>query len=93
MVAVIIVAGHLRVDPAARARFLTEAANTARMARAASGCLDFYLSADPIEPDRVNVFERWSSRYTLGAFRGSGPSGLSAAEIRSADVREYDVAE
>jgi quinol monooxygenase YgiN len=93
MSGVIIVAGHLRVDPAMRASFLADAANTVRMARAATGCLDFHLSADPIEPDRVNVFELWSSKYTLGAFRGSGPSGLQAAQIRSAEVREYVVSE
>ncbi len=93
MMSVIIVAGHLRVDPAVRESFLTHAANIARMARAAPGCLDFHLAADPLEPDRVNVFERWSSGYTLAAFRGSGPSGLMADQIRSADVREYDVSE
>lgn len=87
----IIIAGHLRVDPAARAEFLASAVAIMRMARSATGCLDFSLSADPIEADWVNVFERWSSRYTLDAFRGSGPSQLQAAHILSADVHEYSV--
>jgi hypothetical protein len=30
-------------------------------ARRAAGCLDFVVAADPLEPDRVNVYGRWDS--------------------------------
>lgn len=60
-------------------------------ARKAPGCLDFSVSADLVEPDRVNVFERWESRAAVEAFRGSGPSGDRQAAIRAASVSEYDV--
>lgn len=89
--AMIIVAGHLRVDPVSRAEFLDNAVSIIRMGRSATGCMDFHLSADPIEADRINVFERWSSRNTLEAFRGSGPSRLQAQQILNADVVEYEV--
>jgi heme-degrading monooxygenase HmoA len=63
-----------------------------RQARAAPGCLDFVLSADLIEPGRVNIFERWESQAAVEAFRGSGPSDDQGEMVVSADVCEYDVA-
>jgi len=38
---------------------------------------DFVVSADPLEPDRVNVYEQWESDAELEAFRGEGPSHQS----------------
>lgn len=53
---------------------------------------DFHLSADPLQPDRINVFEQWASVDDVEAFRGSGPSGDQAAAIRSAVVHQHEVA-
>ena len=39
------------------------------MAQHAPGCLDFSQSPDPIETDRINIFERWESDEQLAAFR------------------------
>jgi hypothetical protein len=41
----------------------------------------------------VNIFERWSSREALEAFRGSGPSAEQQTAIRDASVVEYSVSE
>ena len=57
------------------------------------GCLDFALSADVLEPGRINVFERWESQAAVEAFRGSGPSDEQAEAIVSASVAEYDIAD
>ncbi len=46
-----------------------------------------------MEPDRINVFERWATAEALQRFRGSGPDEGQRAELRSADVREYAVGE
>ncbi|BBX70011.1 hypothetical protein MPSYJ_34720 [Mycolicibacterium psychrotolerans] len=51
----IIVAGHLMVDPADRQSYLTGCATVVRQARAAPGCLDFAISADLVDPGRINV--------------------------------------
>ncbi len=59
-------------------------------ARSAAGCLDFALSADTVEPDRVNVFERWESDATLMAFREGGPSP-DLPELRQAQVAKYRI--
>ena len=61
-----------------------------RLAREADECLDFVVSADPLEDDRVNVLERWTDRAALMAFRGEGPGDDLRSLIKSADVNEYE---
>jgi quinol monooxygenase YgiN len=87
----IVVAGHLIVDPAGRAGYLADCREVVRQARVAAGCLDFAISADLLDPGRINIFERWESRGAVEAFRGSGPSDDQSAAIVSASVAEYDV--
>ena len=89
----VIVAGHVVVDPQDRDGYLSGCIEVVRQARLAADCLDFSLSADLLEPGRVNIFERWESQDAVEAFRGSGPSFEQANMIRSASVAEYDVAD
>jgi quinol monooxygenase YgiN len=89
---VVIVAGHVVVDPEQRDDYLSACVEVVRQARRAPGCLDFVLSADLLEPGRVNILERWESQAAVEAFRGSGPSFEQANMIRAASVAEYDVA-
>lgn len=88
----IIVAGPIHVDAAERDGYLEACRDVIVAARAADGCLDFHLSADPIEADRINVFERWTSVAAVEAFRGSGPSGEQTASIRDAAVVQHEIA-
>lgn len=87
----VIVAGHIVVDPGKRDDYLAGCVDVVRQARRAPGCLDFSLSADLLDPGRVNIFERWESAAAVEAFRGSGPSDEQGAAIRTASVAEYDV--
>ena len=89
----VIVAGHVVVDPKRRDSHLTGCVEVVRQARRTPGCLDFALSADVLEPGRINVFERWESQAAVEAFRGSGPSDEQAEAIVSASVAEYDIAD
>ncbi|TQR82586.1 antibiotic biosynthesis monooxygenase [Mycobacterium hodleri] len=88
----VVVAGHLMVDPDARDDYLAGCLDVVRQARETSGCLDFAISADVLDPGRVNVYERWVSRAAVEAFRGSGPSDDQGAALLWASVAEYDVA-
>jgi quinol monooxygenase YgiN len=88
----VIVAGALRVDADERQRYLDGCQSVIRAARSAEGCVDFHLSADPLEADRINVFEHWDSVGAVEAFRGSGPSGDQTAVIRFAHVVQHEVA-
>jgi hypothetical protein len=71
----IIVAGRIYVHPGRREAFI-----------AAS-----LPSVEPIDVDRVNVYEAWDSEADLEAFRGKGPGDDLSADIVSADVQRYYV--
>lgn len=88
----VIVAGHVIVEPAQRDDYLVGCVEVVRQARRAAGCLDFALSADLIDPGRVNILERWESQAAVDAFRGDGPGDEQGAAIVSASVAECDVA-
>ena len=85
----LIIAGHLLVDPPARDRYLAGCVPVVEQARRSPGCLDFSLAADLVDPGRINVHERWESEEELLAFRGSGPSGEQQDAILGADVHRY----
>lgn len=87
----VIVAGHVIVDPEARDDYLASCIAVVEQARTTSRCLDFAISADLLDAARINVYERWDSRESVETFRGSGPSDDQSAMIVSASVSEYDV--
>jgi quinol monooxygenase YgiN len=90
----LIVCGHLVLDPADRDAHVLASAAAVRLARHAPGCLDFAVSADPVDPARVNVFERWARPEDLDAFRASGDADDESADfsrIRSFEVEQYAV--
>lgn len=87
----LIVAGHLIVDPTERAAYVAECRAVVEAARAAEGCLDFSITADLVESGRVDVYERWEAEEPLLAFRRSGPSGDQQAQILDADVKRYEI--
>ena len=79
----LIVSGRLYLKAGAMKEFLAASKQAVALARSAPGCRDFVVAADPIEPDRVNVYEEWESEKALLDFRGSGPnSGMQSAIVR-----------
>lgn len=89
----IIVAGHIRVDSDQRDGYLADCTELIRTARQTAGCLDFSLTADPLEPGRINVFEQWESVAAVEAFRGSGPSEDQQTTINEATVWQHEIAD
>jgi quinol monooxygenase YgiN len=87
----IIVAGHLELEPADRDAFVADSATSVALARGTEGCLDFSVSADPLDPTRVNVLERWETDAALLAFRGNGPADGIVDRVLAFDVEEYEV--
>ena len=88
----IIVSGRIHVRPGARPEFLSSSLGAVAQARQSRGCRDFVVAADPIEPDRVNVYEEWESEEALLAFRGGGPGEDLTSSIVRADVSRHVVA-
>lgn len=87
----VIVAGHIIVDPNQRESYLMGCGSVVEQARRARGCLDFAITADLVAADRINIFERWESREEAEAFRGDGPSNDQSVAMLTASVIEYDV--
>ena len=90
----LIVAGQFDVDPAVRDEFLTARAPAMESTRTEGGCLEYVLSADPIDATRVVLFERWADQASFDAHMagvasaprtgGPAPTGFS--------VNIYDIA-
>ena len=74
----VIVAGHITVDPEERETYLAGCMSVVEKARRADGCLDFAITADLLDPGRVNLFERW------GRKRLSNPSAGAARATSNA---------
>jgi quinol monooxygenase YgiN len=89
----VIVAGHITVEPQQRDSYLEGCFCVVEQARSAAGCLDFAITADLIDPRRINLFERWESQAAVETFRSSGPSNEQRAAMLSVWVSEYDIAE
>ncbi|WP_326796287.1 putative quinol monooxygenase [Streptomyces sp. NBC_01808] len=71
--------------------YLAGCANVVTQARTAAGCLDFALSPDPVEADRINVYERWETDEDVLRFRGTGPDADQSVRILDADVHKYRI--
>ena len=89
----LIVAGNITVEPDQRASYLADSVEIIERSRKAPGCLDVTIDADLLDPCRINMFELWQSQAALDAWRGGGPSDAATADIVSAAVAQYDVAE
>jgi quinol monooxygenase YgiN len=100
----VIVAGSFVVAAADRDAFLEGRRSAMEASRAEPGCLDYVFSADPLDPERVVLFERWADQAALDAHlagmrerRGSGaPPAASASpaprvEVRSSEVLKYEI--
>jgi quinol monooxygenase YgiN len=92
-IGMVIVAGHLVVDPQTREVYLAGCREVVTLARRTEGCLDFAITADLVDPARVNVYERWESQDAVEAFRGSGPGDDQQQAILGGSVAEYGAVE
>jgi quinol monooxygenase YgiN len=89
----VIVAGHITVEPQQRESYLAECVRIVEQARRAVGCLDVAICADLVDPGRVNIFERWESQAALETFRSSGPDTEQRRAMLTVSVQEYDIAD
>jgi quinol monooxygenase YgiN len=63
----VIVAGWFEVDPSERDSFLAQRVDAMRRSRAERGCIEYVIAADPLDPGRAVLFERWESQADLDA--------------------------
>jgi quinol monooxygenase YgiN len=89
----VIIAGHAAIDPADRNRYVSAHEDLVRRARRAPGSLDVAITADPVDPGRVNVFERWESREHLDAWRAVANAPDTGIAMGDVDVMLYVVSD
>jgi quinol monooxygenase YgiN len=87
----IIVSGRIHVAPGRRDNFVASSRVAMVAARKAPGCRDFVVAADPLDPDRVNVYEEWETDSELDAFREDGPAQELAVDIVHTDVSRHRI--
>ena len=88
----IVVGGWFEVDPSERDAFVAERADAMLRSRAERGCIEYVIAADPVDPGRAVLFERWASQTDLDAHaaafvQSDGPSVAPTA----VSIRVYDV--
>jgi quinol monooxygenase YgiN len=86
----LIVAGRMYVAPAERDEWVAAHEDAVRRARAAPGCLDLSISADPIEADRINLFELWESPEHLQSWRAVANPPAKPQSLRG-DVQMHHI--
>ena len=83
----IIIAGHTLTEAHQRDAAVGAFAEMVERARKHDGCLDLSLSADSVDPERINLFECWRDQPSLNAWRkvAKGPK----VKTRQAYVKLY----
>jgi quinol monooxygenase YgiN len=93
-VANVIVQGVYVLVPGVRDRFVDACIEGMRASRAEAGCLEYVFAADPLDPSRVVLSERWESMELLQQHL-EGPASRPAADRPkpvSAEIVMYEVA-
>jgi quinol monooxygenase YgiN len=93
----VIVVGSFEVEPSDRDAFLQSRVPGMETARSENGCVTYVLSADPVEPGLVHLFERWKSRTHLDehleGLRSRPPAaagGAPAVAARRVELTVYE---
>ena len=87
-----IIAGHITVDEDKRDAFVEAHHDLVRRARQAAGCLDVAITADPVDPRRINNYERWDSWDAIEAWRARAAAPETGITIHEVDVTAFEVA-
>jgi quinol monooxygenase YgiN len=87
-----IIAGYITVDEDVRDGYVEAHRDLVARARTAPGCLDVAITADPVDPRRVNNFELWDSWDAVEAWRLQAHAPETGITVHDVDVTAYEVA-
>jgi quinol monooxygenase YgiN len=93
----LIVAGTFRVEAARRDEFIASREAAMQTARGEAGCFEYVMAADPLEADRVVLYERWESRPHLDEHltrsrQAAGGPDPAAVPVLFREVIVYEIA-
>jgi quinol monooxygenase YgiN len=83
------VAGWSTVDPKKRDDVVESFKDLVLRARSAPGCLDNAITADPVDPKRINVFELWRSEEDLSSWRAASHPPRQVTRMRRMEVQKH----
>ena len=83
----IIIAGYTLTEADKRDSAVAAFAEMVARARKHDGCLDVAISADAVDPERINIFEHWRDQQSLDAWRKV--ANPPKVERRESDVKLY----
>jgi len=89
----VIIAGHIIVAEAERDRYVAAHRDLVKRARAFRGCIDLAITADPIDPGRVNNTEIWQSVEDLEAWRAVADAPDHGIRMQDAAVQRYNASD
>ena len=83
----IIIAGYSLTEADQRDAVVEAFAGMVARAREQDGCLDLSISADSLDPERLNLFELWRDQQALDAWRkvAKGPR----VKLKTSSVKLY----
>jgi quinol monooxygenase YgiN len=87
-----IIAGHVTVGEDERDAYVEAHRDLVQRARQAPGCLDVAITADPVDPGRINNYERWKTWDAIEAWRSLANAPDTGIEFRDVDVTAFEVA-
>jgi quinol monooxygenase YgiN len=91
----VIVGGWFEVDPSERDAFVVDRVEAMTRSRAEQGCIEYVIAADPVDPGRAVLFERWESQADLDAHAAAAreaPKTDAPSVVPTAmSIRVYDV--
>lgn len=93
----IIVNGHLTIDPAQRDAAVAAIADAVAATRAEPGNIDYRFSADLADPNRINMVEIWQDQAAVDSHMGTEHLAAFMAAIGpcvagSVSITSYEVA-
>jgi quinol monooxygenase YgiN len=85
----IIIAGYQLVNAKNRDKNVDAFRDMVTRAREFDGCVHIAITADSVDPERINTFEVWRDAEALNTWRKQA-KGPRTGKPRYADVKRYD---
>ena len=87
----LIVSGKVYVDRETRDEYVAAFQEMVARAREHPGCLDMVIAADPLEPDRVNMYERFETEQHLADWRKVAKGPKARFDRKRSDVQKHQI--
>lgn len=93
----IVLAGSIDFDPQHAESLMVAVSAVVEATRAEEGCVQYVIAADPVQPGRLCLFERWETEENLRAHQKAPHShtfqqSLGECGMSGVSIDLYDVA-